>query len=355
MTQNPSHATRMRRVSHALHELRAGYAILMENENSKFLAASAEYPDILSEATHITISGVRAERLALVRESFAEAYSLPLKLVQGFQEMLVNPLATELPPASLRTSWAESIEQASAVQLAALKLAKMGSLLPAILTVQAKEDCTHCVKIHSNDVEAYRQQMLGQVSKVSEAHVPLELAENTHVVAFRPSFGELEHLAVVIGEPELQSAPLVRIHSSCVTGDILGSLRCDCGDQFKQAIARIAEEGSGIVLYLSQEGRGIGIANKLRAYALQDAGLDTVDANQELGFESDEREFLVARNMLEQLGVAQLRLLSNNPDKVAQLQKYGIQVKERVPHIIPANPHNEHYLATKQKRCGHLF
>jgi GTP cyclohydrolase II len=145
------------------------------------------------------------------------------------------------------------------------------------------------------------------------------------------------------------------MHSECFTGDLLGSLRCDCGDQLRGAIRRMAEEGAGVLLYLAQEGRGIGLTNKLRAYALQDGGLDTVDANTHLGFEPDERQFWAAATMLRQLGISRVRLLTNNPAKMRQLASHGIEVAGRVPHVFEPNAHNESYLLTKARRSGHLL
>jgi GTP cyclohydrolase II len=148
---------------------------------------------------------------------------------------------------------------------------------------------------------------------------------------------------------------LVRIHSECFTGDILGSLRCDCGPQLHQAMRRMAAEGAGVLLYMAQEGRGIGLANKLRAYALQDTGLDTLDANRALGWGADERSFAPAAAMLNQLGITRIRLLTNNPEKLAQLAAHGIEVTARVRHAIAANGVNDAYLETKARRFGHML
>ena len=148
---------------------------------------------------------------------------------------------------------------------------------------------------------------------------------------------------------------LTRLHSECFTGDLLGSLKCDCGQQLRGAIAEIAAAGGGILLYLAQEGRGIGLVNKLRAYALQDQGFDTVEANERLGFEADERLFLPAAEMLRRLGFAKVRLMTNNPDKVAALAGFGIEVVERVAHAFPANDHNAFYLSTKARKSGHIL
>jgi len=175
------------------------------------------------------------------------------------------------------------------------------------------------------------------------------------VVAFWNNRDGKEHLAIVHGNV-LEAADVVtRLHSECLTGDALGSLRCDCRDQLGIALERIAAEPRGILLYLRQEGRGIGLLNKIRAYSLQDSGLDTVDANVALGFRDDERNYAIAAHMLASLTVRSVRLLTNNPKKVAELDRYGIHVSDRIPHVIPANEYNRFYLQTKATRSGHLI
>ena len=190
--------------------------------------------------------------------------------------------------------------------------------------------------------------------RVSEATVPLEDATDARVVAFRAPSSGVEHYAVLIGRPEDAPAPLVRVHSECFTGDLLGSLRCDCGTQLRGAIGRMAAEGAGALLYLAQEGRGIGLPNKLRAYTLQDRGLDTLDANRALGFAADEREFVTAASMLRLLGLRRIRLLTNNPDKLAALAAHGIEVAGRASLLFAGNGVNDRYLETKATRFGHL-
>jgi GTP cyclohydrolase II len=242
-------------------------------------------------------------------------------------------------------------------------LAKLARLLPAALlaTIDHATDPSVLARQHdllevsAREIEDYRYAVARSLEIVSEARVPLEGAENSQVYAFRPSDGGFEHLAVVIGEPAADRPVLTRLHSECFTGDLLGSLRCDCGDQLRGAIRSISEAGSGVLLYLAQEGRGIGLANKLRAYQLQDRGADTIDANQQLGFDADERVYLPAAEMLRQLGFGRVRLLTNNPEKVAALTRCGIVVEERVPHAFPSNTYNDFYLATKASRFGHLF
>jgi GTP cyclohydrolase II len=205
------------------------------------------------------------------------------------------------------------------------------------------------------DVARFADDSARWLTRVAEARVPLADAENARLVAFRSWGGGPEHLAIVVGELDPAKPALVRIHSSCFTGDLLGSLRCDCGDQLRGAIAAIAAKGAGVVVYLPQEGRGIGLANKLRAYALQDAGLDTIDANLHLGFAPDERSYAAAGEILRQLGVTRIRLLTNNPGKRAALARLGVEVVERVKHAFPANKHNAAYLRTKAVRDGHNF
>ncbi|MBA3510420.1 GTP cyclohydrolase II, partial [Sphingomonas sp.] len=191
-----------------------------------------------------------------------------------------------------------------------------------------------------------------EVTLIARARLPLEDMPDTQIVAFRSPDGE-EHVALVIGAFGGES-PLVRLHSECLTGDVFGSLKCDCGPQLHAALRLIGVAGGGVLLYLRQEGRGIGLANKLRAYALQDRGLDTVEANQRLGFADDERDYDHAAAMLRALGIERVRLLTNNAAKVAGLAAAGIEIVERVAHHMPANPHNADYLAAKRAKSGHL-
>ncbi|CAH0355805.1 GTP cyclohydrolase II [Aquabacterium sp. CECT 9606] len=189
-----------------------------------------------------------------------------------------------------------------------------------------------------------------QVSLVAQARVPTEHGTFT-MKLFKEQPSGLEHVALVMGE--MGGTTLVRVHSECMTGDVFGSLRCDCGPQLHFALDEIGKQGSGVVLYLRQEGRGIGLINKLKAYALQDEGLDTVEANLRLGFPADLRNFEVAAQMLSQLGVDAVRLMTNNPRKVATLEKHGVKVVERVPVRSLSQSENHHYLATKALKLGH--
>ncbi|CAA7614900.1 GTP cyclohydrolase-2 [Candidatus Terasakiella magnetica] len=245
--------------------------------------------------------------------------------------------------------------QAGVLEEACVALAKLARLLPAVVVAEVAAPPADSMSVAAGEITAYQTNAARSLRQVSEARVPLENAEAARIVAFRPSDGGIEHLAIIIGEPDPDQPVLARLHSECFTGDLLGSLRCDCGDQLRGAIAEIAAQGSGVLLYLAQEGRGIGLVNKLRAYQLQDDGFDTLDANLQLGFDDDERIYLPAAQMLRLLGISKVRLLTNNPNKVESLARHEIEVTERVPHVFPSNAHNQGYLQTKASRSGHLF
>jgi 3,4-dihydroxy 2-butanone 4-phosphate synthase/GTP cyclohydrolase II len=192
------------------------------------------------------------------------------------------------------------------------------------------------------------------VKPVAEAAMPSKYGD-FRVIAFESELHDQTHLALVKGEIRPESPTLVRVHSECLTGDVLGSLRCDCGDQLTAALSKVEAEGAGIVLYMRQEGRGIGLANKIRAYALQDQGLDTVEANTRLGFKPDLRDYGVGAQILVYLGVRRMRLMTNNPTKIVGLEGYGLDIVERVPLELPVCTHNSRYLHTKKEKMGHLL
>lgn len=232
-----------------------------------------------------------------------------------------------------------------AAAAAGLRLARLTGLLPALWEVSG---ATEAVEVDRQTIESP-----AQVTLTARARLPIEGLRDTQIVAFRESGTGDEHVALVVGAFG-GKPPLARLHSECLTGDVFGSLKCDCGPQLREALRLIEAAGGGILLYLRQEGRGIGLSNKIRAYALQDRGLDTVDANRRLGFGDDERGYDVAAAMLRALGADKVRLLTNNPAKVDGLERAGIAVVERVAHHMPVNPHNADYVATKRRRSGHL-
>jgi GTP cyclohydrolase II len=268
---------------------------------------------------------------------------------------LADPTLEELLPARPEPA------PVPALAPAALILAKLARLLPAVLAAPlgplADENAKRLglFAVPADDLMSYPAAAAVGLRQIAAARVPLENAADGRVIAFRTEGAAIEHLAIMVGQPEAADAPLVRIHSECFTGDLLGSLRCDCGVQLRGAIARMAEEGAGVLLYLAQEGRNIGLVNKLRAYTLQDRGLDTLDANRALGWGADERNFLIAATMLQALGLNRIRLLTNNPDKLAALAECGVEVVGREAHAFAPNGVNDYYLATKAERFGHLL
>jgi GTP cyclohydrolase II len=355
-------------VERAAYELRCGRPVFVvdgsghaslvlatEMANEQRIAAlrdaSGAAPDIVLTHHRAATLKIRLYTPDVVRIPY------PDWLTAGQIRQLADPQFDLADP--MRGPFLASREPVPATVAASVKLAKIARLLPSTLAVRVAEieigRHPDIVVANAADIGAYDEAAASALKRVAAARVPLAGAENARIVAFRPADGGIEHLAIVIGDPEPPGPALIRLHSECFTGDLLGSLKCDCGDQLRGAIEQIGKEGSGILLYLAQEGRGIGLINKLRAYALQDQGFDTVEANQRLGFEDDERVFLGAAEMLRQLGFSKVRLLTNNPRKVAQLEEYGIEVVERVAHAFPTNEHNERYLAVKAEKSGHIL
>jgi len=204
------------------------------------------------------------------------------------------------------------------------------------------------------DLIAYRLQKESLVVKGVKVKMPTTLGDFDLIPFLQKSNG-LEHMALIKGEWNEDEPVLVRVHSSCATGDIFGSLRCDCGPQLEKAMQMVETEGKGVVVYMNQEGRGIGLMNKIRAYKLQEEGLDTVDANLHLGFKDDERDYGVGAQVIRELGIRKIRLITNNPVKRIGLEGYGLEIVEVVPNIIKPNPHNQKYLETKRVRMGHFM
>ncbi len=250
---------------------------------------------------------------------------------------------------------------------AAIDLARLAGLYPAAALIEImNEDGTMArmpdlqkvskefgIKIITiNDLIAYRIKSESIVEKGVEVHLPTHWGD-FHLIPFRQKSNGKEHVALIKGKWEKDEPVLVRVHSSCMTGDIFGSLRCECGEQLHKAMEMIEQEGKGVIVYMNQEGRGIGLMNKIKAYALQEKGLDTVDANIHLGFDADERDYGVGANILRELGVSKMRLITNNPVKRIGLEGYGLQIVENVPIEVGINKYNEKYMRTKKERMGH--
>jgi len=350
-------------VDRAISELRRGASVLVCAGETTLLMMAVEgateekltqIRDESGRGPKLVMTGTRAKILGLKGSGAATCVvSSQEPLNKASIDFLTDPLSARVPAPDL---FAFSANVAGRFEQACVTLSKLSRLLPAavIADITSLHDID-AVKVQVSDIETYMNTAADTLNIVSQARVPLENAENSRVVAFRPRDGGIEHLAIVVGEPDPNQPVLVRLHSECFTGDLVGSLRCDCGNQLRGAITAMDQAGSGVLLYLAQEGRGIGLVNKLRAYQLQDAGFDTVDANLQLGFDSDERNYLPAAQMLRLLGISKVRLLTNNPIKVDALARHGIEVVERVPHIFPSNEHNQGYLNTKATKSGHMF
>ena len=328
--------------------VRVGAAALLAVETAT--AAMLELLDPDHQAS-LLLSGHRAAALGLGNELAAADPADPVVVARGDWLGQAEALALADPGRDLDRAPIGPLEPLAsdpALPLAAaIELARRAGLLPALWLLPANSDVT--TSLAPADLAApVRAQLLAR------AALPLDGLPPSQMVSFRdPASGE-DHVALVIGA-FAGAPPLVRLHSECLTGDVFGSLKCDCGPQLRQALRLIGDGGGGVLLYLRQEGRGIGLANKLRAYQLQDRGLDTVDANRRLGFADDERDYRMAAAMLRALGIAEIRLLTNNPAKVAGIERENIAVTARIAHHMPTNPHNADYIATKQTRSGHII
>jgi GTP cyclohydrolase II len=356
-------------IDRAAGELRRGLPVVVCAGRAASLVAAAELagPALIEALAkwsgaplHVLLTHHRAAtlKIRLYTEEIV-AVKLPREEAARAAQVLADPTRDLRDP--MMGPWNAERTPLSATAKASVRLAKIAELLPAVIEAPVATRALPAlikkeglIAVQAEDIVAHDVSADVALTTVARARLPLADAEETRVLAFRPASGGREHLALIIGSPEPPGPVLTRLHSECLTGDLLGSLKCDCGDQLRGAIAAIGKAGSGILLYLAQEGRGIGLINKLKAYELQDQGFDTIEANQRLGFAADEREFAAAAEMLKYLGFQSVRLLTNNPQKVAALARFGIDVVERVGHSFPTNPHNEAYVATKKAKAGHL-
>ena len=346
-----------RRTALAIDALRHGWPVRIDGGAALLPAETGFGAD--SRARRMLISAARAVTLKLANQREAAVPEAPV-LIRGaepFDLALARALADpaqDLDYPMKGPFLAEQLDWHDAA-VVAMELARLAGILPAFMVDPAPLGEVH--DLASSDLAAWKE--TGSLVIATRARLPVAAAEDSEIVAFRSTDDLREHVALVIGEQRSDRAPLVRLHSECLTGDILGSLKCDCGPQLDAALRAMAEEakagGWGVLLYMRQEGRGIGLINKLRAYRLQDQGFDTVDANNRLGLPTEARDFPVAARMLDLLGVGAIRLMTNNPAKVDALRGAGVNVAERVPHQLPANPHNARYLATKRERTGHIL
>ncbi len=358
------------RADRACTELRHGRALALSSHGGWLLAAAVE---TLSEtllqqllqagpAPQLLLSGERLLALGVTKAPtrslppFPQALTLsPRTTLAGLQQLAgvsSGPGDRDLLGGAA-TAAADDLAWS-----AALALCKRSRLIPALLLASLNAEAgaalasAQVLQIDPAEIVAALPERAAGLRRVSDAHVPLAAEENCTLVLFREIDGDAEHVAIIVGRPPADAPVPVRLHSACLTGDLLGSLRCDCGPQLQRAVARLAETG-GVLLYLAQEGRGTGLANKLRAYRLQDSGLDTLQADRHLGFLEDERDFAAAAAMLQALGHTRIQLLTNNPQKIEALRQAGIDVVNRVAVHGPMTVHNERYMRTKQQ-AGHL-
>jgi GTP cyclohydrolase II len=350
------------RLARARADLRMGVPVVLADAGGGAVAVAAEAAGadrlnaLRGSGLVLAITAHRAETLkARVYDGDIARILLPADADSRWVQGVADPAGDLMAP--MKGPLRSEREGGAALHRAAIRLAKQARLLPAAL-VAPLADPQGFAAAHDLTLipaAAVMDDRLSPLHRVVSARVPLAVSEAGRLHIFRPEDGSDEHYAVEIGDPPRDSPVLARLHSACFTGDLLGSLKCDCGPQLRGALAQMGAEGAGVLLYLNQEGRGIGLANKMRAYSLQDQGFDTVEANHRLGFEDDERDFRLGAEILRKMGFGAVRLMTNNPAKVARMQDCGIAVSERVPLKVGQNPLNAGYLATKAAKSGHLL
>lgn len=346
-------------------DLRMGVGVVLHRGETAALVLSAE------TLTAARLADARALGPAALAVTARRAETLKARAYDG-------DLARIKLPADANITWVHSIADPSGdlihpmqgphhslrdgsadIHRAAIALCKQAFLLPAALVVPLADGAGLAVSHGLNrldlDLAGAILSASSPLHEIAAARLPMAASEAGRLHIFRPDDGGEEHYAIEIGRPDRAIPVLSRLHSACFTGDLLGSLKCDCGPQLHAALNQIGAEGHGVLLYLNQEGRGIGLANKMRAYSLQDQGFDTVEANHRLGFEDDERDFKLGAEILKKMGFAAVRLMTNNPNKVAMMQAAGLTVTERVPLKAGRNAHNAGYLDTKAAKSGHLL
>jgi GTP cyclohydrolase II len=343
-------------VTRGVAEFHAGRPVFITGEHETVLALPVDglNPERLSEFAalcapampHLTVTARRARALGI---DTADAISLRLSRRCDAETVLAYVAAAKFD-CRVQT------KRAGAAAEAAIQLAKISQGLPAVLVTDVVRDAIasghHIVCMEADSIARFREESIGSVRLASSASVPLKSGKRATFVVFRNNMGE-SPAAIIIGKPDMRKPVPVRLHSACLTGDVFGSRRCDCGDQLQLSLDRLEARGGGIVLYLPQEGRGLGLANKMRTYQMQDDGLDTIDANTTLGFDEDERDYGMAARMLQLLECTTIVLMTNNPAKVTGLTRCAIDIAGRIPVEAPINIDNLRYLTAKAARAGH--
>ena len=344
-------------VGRGLAEFRAGRPVVVKSGSETLLCLPVEGLDKERLAAFRALCAPIAPRLVLTSR---RARSLGIDADEPVALELMSDVDANMILALVADATSDHVfvpEPAGPAAIAAIDLVKLAQVLPAVLVAETTSTMVNAfnpsiITVEAGAVARFREKATQSLTIAGEAYVPLSSGVRTRFVVFRDAFGD-DPVAVIVGTPDMSKPVPVRIHSACLTGDVFGSRRCDCGDQLKLALARLQEAGGGVILYLAQEGRGVGLANKMRTYKLQDAGLDTVDANTTLGFDDDERDYGVAVRMLQMLGCTRVVLLTNNPAKLDGLTKAGIEIAGRMPIETPINSDNRRYLTAKASRAGH--
>lgn len=340
-------------VERALSELRAGRPVVLSDQHAAALvvgvealsAPMAQAMNALGRDCRLVLSAPRLRHLGLERAGPG------IIALASIEPERVQKLALS---ADARLD--QPVASASPFEQTALELAKLALVLPAVVVASAPDEaCRHLLRVRAAEVRDYRRTARTSLQVVGRAPVPLEEAGMCEFVVFRGGEGLRDQVAIIVGSPDLAKPVAVRLHSACLTGDLFGSLKCDCGDQLRHTVRWMAKNGGGVLLYLDQEGRGAGIANKMRAYRLQSQGLDTYDADEILGFEFDQRHYEFAAEMLRQIGVDRVRILTNNPHKVEAMKRAGLDVVAEQRVIGRSTAENEKYLTSKRDRAGHLI
>jgi GTP cyclohydrolase II len=341
----------------------SGYAAMVKPAEQVSEDSLREMVNETMAQPYLLITATRARTIGLKPKDNVVACSILLSDRFSPEEILqlIGDLPLQIDPSEM-TVLPETEDSVAHVVLMLMRSAR---LMPAALAAPIADSDPKTLArwasdsgytlVLENSIKSFEETSASLLREAARAKLPIKAAPDSEIAIFQPKDGGTEHFVLIISGGDKAKTPLVRIHSQCITGDLLGSLKCDCGDQLQMAIQQIADAGGGLVVYLAQEGRDIGLVNKLRAYALQDRGFDTVDANHAIGFETDHRFYLPAATMLKALGHDKIKLLTNNPDKISQIESCGITVTDRIALETTRNPFNEDYMEVKKQKTGHML
>ncbi|GGA19633.1 GTP cyclohydrolase II [Neptunicoccus cionae] len=357
----PFSVTLDEKIARARADLRMGVPVVLREGAARVVVAAietlssdrlAQMRDV-GDVLHIAITNRRAETLsAPAYDGDLVRIAVPFDAPATWVHAMADPSLDLVMP--MKGPFLYLRDGSALVDRTIIRLCKTAGLLPGAILAPVAAEPEGLLVLDVAEIAASAALRM-PLDQIAHARVPLHVSQKSRVHVYRKRDGGEEHYAIEVGQPARDKPVLSRLHSACFTGDVIGSLKCDCGPQLQAALAQIGIEGEGVLLYLNQEGRGIGLANKMRAYSLQDQGFDTVEANHRLGFEDDERDFRLGAEILQSLGFESTRLMTNNPAKVARMEEAGIAVAERVPLQVGRTAQNTGYLDTKAKKSGHLL